>query len=365
MTGCWMGKDGRVLDSSSGTSTSDTSSEVSMEEEDLVRSITDQVCTEDEERFQVQTDPNQFTFRPIQRGDRDRVKQLHEDWFPVTYHDEFYQDLAEGHLAGIPLFTRLAIYNNSDDHSNELQLDELTFSRKHCSSTTTLGDSGIKVNPFTGSADLFSTTFGLDEEIGSADFGVHGDDSPIQPLDYNCDDDILFSNKTQEEEEEIIAGCVVGSFVPVTHLSSQMQNLLVSNPLTHPRLFYIMTLGTVTEFRHAGLGTRLVQECIDQVEREPQCGTLYLHVITHNQGAIRLYEKLGFYRVEEIPDYYDIRGQKYPCFLYAKYFHGNTGHLDVYKRIAKLVWAFFRQVLDLANISPRLILGSTSSDADL
>ena len=34
-------------------------------------------------------------------------------------------------------------------------------------------------------------------------------------------------------------------------------------------------------------------------ERE-DCGALYLHVITYNEGAIRLYERLGFSKVKVI-----------------------------------------------------------------
>jgi ribosomal protein S18 acetylase RimI-like enzyme len=30
------------------------------------------------------------------------------------------------------------------------------------------------------------------------------------------------------------------------------------------------------------------------------CGALYLHVITYNKGAIRMYERLGFMRVKKI-----------------------------------------------------------------
>ena len=29
-------------------------------------------------------DPSNFTYRSIQLGDRDRIQQLHEEWFPVT-----------------------------------------------------------------------------------------------------------------------------------------------------------------------------------------------------------------------------------------------------------------------------------------
>ena len=164
------------------------------------------------------------------------------------------------------------------------------------------------------------------------------------------------NNDHEDDTEEVIAGCVVGSFMPVTRLPTVVQNMLISNPLRHPKLFYIMTVGTATELRMAGLGTKLVQQCIDQVATDPSCGALYLHVITHNQGAIRLYEKLGFYRVQEIPDYYDIHGGKYPCYLYAKYFHGNRGHRALYQVLAHCIWSFVRQFFQLAHLFPPAFL---------
>jgi len=46
---------------------------------------------------------------------------------------------------------------------------------------------------------------------------------------------------------------------------------------------------------------------------------VYLHVITHNEAAIRFYKKNGFQRLREIPDYYLINERLYNCFLYIRY----------------------------------------------
>lgn len=186
--------------------------------------------------------PPSIGFRPIGEGDREVIQQLHEEWFPVTYQDEFYDDLVaqRGGNYGESLYTCLATIGSDD------------------------------------------------EEAGG---------------------------------EEII-GCVVGSFIHRTKLTPPLQALLISDGKRYRRLFYIMTLGTVDRYRHAGLGTELVQKCVEQVQQDPSCGVLYLHVITFNQAAIRLYEKMGFYRVEEIVNYYLIDGRSHNCYVYAKYFHG-------------------------------------------
>ena len=113
---------------------------------------------------------------------------------------------------------------------------------------------------------------------------------------------------------ERIIGCIVGSFLPSTmpskqHVSSldtklgrdETASLLIPDPHRHTKMFYIMTLGTSAEFRRCGLGSLLVNRVVDVIVREREdCGALYLHVITYNEGAIRLYERLGFSKVKVI-----------------------------------------------------------------
>lgn len=123
-----------------------------------------------------------------------------------------------------------------------------------------------------------------------------------------------------------------------------MQALLMPDKSRFKRLFYIMTLGTVTEHRSAGLGTSLVKWVESLVQQDSACGGVYLHVITYNDTAIRFYERLGFHRVEEIPDYYDIDGKKYASYLYVKYFHGNRGHRDVLRVFGRAFLTFLRQI---------------------
>jgi ribosomal protein S18 acetylase RimI-like enzyme len=177
-------------------------------------------------------------FRPIEPQDRHRIQELHEEWFPVVYQDEFY--------------------------------DQLMLHRM----------------PNTG------------ESL------------------YTC------VATDANDPHDIVVGCVVGAVVDAHKLNIASRRLLLSDQERYRRLFYIMTLGTTSDYRQAGLGTAMVQKCIEEVAKDPRCGVLYLHVITLNDSAIRFYERLGFWRVQEIPDYYTIDGENYNCYLYAKYFHG-------------------------------------------
>jgi ribosomal protein S18 acetylase RimI-like enzyme len=190
----------------------------------------------------------------------------------------------------------------------------------------------------------------VEDEEGDRGDGENGDDGG--------------EGKGEGRVRERIVGCVVGS-----HLSSDLApssfsssssskrrdeggrppprfrreqrdgtaSLLVPDPVTHPRMFYVMTLGTSRDFRRCGLGSMLVESVAGMIrgEREAEdddddddddgdggeggggdggttvtaggrrwgrglTGALYLHVITYNVGAIRMYERLGFVRVKEI-----------------------------------------------------------------
>lgn len=123
-----------------------------------------------------------------------------------------------------------------------------------------------------------------------------------------------------------------------------MQALLVPDKTRFRRLFYIMTLGTVEEHRKTGLASVLLRWIESLVQQDPLCGGIYLHVIAYNESAIRFYERLGFYRVEEIPDYYEIDGQKYASYLYAKYFHGNRGHWDLVRVVRQALMSLWRNI---------------------
>jgi ribosomal protein S18 acetylase RimI-like enzyme len=158
----------------------------------------------------------------------------------------------------------------------------------------------------------------------------------------------LYTNVAVNAQDEIVA-CLVGAVVPSTKLNSASRQLLLPASYEHTKLCYIMTLGTVPEYRKGGLASTLVEQCIrDVILPHPECGALYLHVITLNQSAIRFYERLGFWRVQEIKDYYTIDGKQYNCYLYAKYFHGNRGHLDMFKVLSwwiSSIWQRFKKPL--------------------
>jgi ribosomal protein S18 acetylase RimI-like enzyme len=234
--------------------------------------------------------PLQITFRSIEPKDRKQIQQLHEEWFPVEYQTEFYDDLCyhqrmcHSHQS---LYTMVATIPKPSPKQQQQQQQQQT------------------------------STY---EEKGDAD-------------DNDNDDELLGKLDIEDENDEIIIACIVGCMLPAYKLNMASRQLLVPEyPNRHGKLFYIMTLGTLQEYRHLGLASMLVKQVTDNVVRkDTEVATLYLHVITLNEPAISFYEnKLGFWKVQEIQDYYTIDGKQYNCFLYAKYFHGTFSTRSIF-----------------------------------
>jgi ribosomal protein S18 acetylase RimI-like enzyme len=200
-------------------------------------------------------------FRPLQESDHDQIKSLHEALFPVKYSAEFYDNVVcNKTTGGCPLLSRVAVIKGFDEES--------------CSSLEPQNDSLVELAEFVG-----IPAFEEDE----------------------LENIVTISNNGKTKTDHII-GCIIGAFMkhPEEDTEDNVSHKLTRDPSRHTNLFYIMTLGTTEEYRKQRLGTKMIQDCLTMVEQVPSCGGIYLHVITYNAAAIKFYERLGFYRIEEI-----------------------------------------------------------------
>jgi len=252
-------------------------------------------------------------FRSIQPSDREMIQRLHEEWFPVRYQSEFYDDLVHGKMypTGDPLYTKVAVVvavvGDDDDHD-------------------TIDHDPQELDPIPLSGSSLA--------------------QPYHPNNPNGDNDHHCNDRTNHKTDRIVA-CIVATMVPAHRLNRASRGLLLPDSFQGGRqtltvsstsstsssasstasACYIMTLGTVLEYRQYGLATTLVEQCIQEmVLTLPSCGALYLHVLTTNRAAIRFYEqdRLQFHRVTELFNYYVIDQEQCNCYLYAKYFHGTS-----------------------------------------
>ena len=271
-----------------------------------------------------------ISFREILPQDRRRIQELFEEWFPVEYKEEFYEQLCNNRSMGEqPLYNLLATVPIAHDNDNQKIIACLLGCKlsvrklNHASRAllipgydSTHRDEGNKTTP--------DSTSELDRAIDELESS--GDPS----INDSSDDK---KKPKGGKDDEGIDGTEV---------------------------FYIMTLGVIREYRKRGLASYLVERALQdqivaspdsgsrdrspepnpiQVDEEnqdvyeefhateintnlfqPICETAYLHVIIQNQAAIRFYEKLGFQRLREIANYYTINEEKHNCYLYAKFF---------------------------------------------
>ena len=88
------------------------------------------------------------------------------------------------------------------------------------------------------------------------------------------------------------------------------------------RSAYILTLGVVDGYRRRGLARELLRRSIEHYEGDARVKLVYLHVIPYNTAAIRLYERNGFERLQELSDFYRIGDKMYDAYLYGYYING-------------------------------------------
>lgn len=243
-------------------------------------------------------------FRPLQESDRDEIKKLHEELFPVEYTDQFYDTVVQNitMFGSKPLFSCIATVTKEEENDEEQMLDSSVMNTNGQQYVYEAWDRladyvGIKKMNTTGLYEKWNVTETVTQ-------------------------DHLPSSCRQVLQGDSIVGCVVGTFIDVTTAGKEVVEQLVLNPYKHTKMFYIMTLGSTKSFRGRGLGSKLMIECMNIIEQVPDCGVIYLHVITYNTTAIRFYERLGYYRIQEIKDYYTIENEKFDCYLYAKFING-------------------------------------------
>ncbi|CAI5725778.1 unnamed protein product [Hyaloperonospora brassicae] len=141
------------------------------------------------------------------------------------------------------------------------------------------------------------------------------------------------------ERSDTILGAVTASTLPLSKVEDP--DLIERDDCAHTHIMYILTLGTRASVRRMGIASRLLQECIAQACRQPQCGAVYLHVKADNLSARHFYEKHGFQNLRYLQDYYMIDGLRHDAFLYIFYINGAAPQRGWLDRITSPLLALF------------------------
>ena len=147
-----------------------------------------------------------ITFRPIQESDRDDIKKLHEELFPVEYTKNFYDNVVQN--LGIdekPLFSCIAVARENDE--------------EHSTSNQSCFDAWRR----------FANDNGVDNlhVDGLYDRWIFNESVSSEHLSLSC-------REVLQGDRSIVA-CVVGTFMDVSYLGPETAEQLVLNPHQHTR----------------------------------------------------------------------------------------------------------------------------------
>jgi N-alpha-acetyltransferase 60 len=151
------------------------------------------------------------------------------------------------------------------------------------------------------------------------------------PIEYPDQwyDDIVHDNKyvslaACETQTHRIVGVLVADIFSFGQCNREDQLILhKSFPYTTP-VCYILILGVVKEYRRQGLAGILLQNLVNNLNRQATCKAIYLHVLYSNKQAIQFYQSKLFQYRAHLPHYYSIKGENFDGYCFALYLNGNN-----------------------------------------
>jgi ribosomal protein S18 acetylase RimI-like enzyme len=96
----------------------------------------------------------------------------------------------------------------------------------------------------------------------------------------------------EEVEEERIVGFLLAQVFDAG--TAEDADLFFPSLLSPKRVCYVLTLGFIPEYRRTGLASLFILKLRNDMELDPYCGAVYLHVITTNTAALRFYSHNDF-----------------------------------------------------------------------
>ncbi|XP_059433785.1 histone acetyltransferase MCC1 isoform X2 [Corylus avellana] len=102
-------------------------------------------------------------------------------------------------------------------------------------------------------------------------------------------------------------------------------------------LVYILTLGVVEAYRNCGIASSLIRKVIKYASSIPTCQAVYLHVISYNNPAIHLYQKMSFTCIRRLQGFYLINGQHYDSYLFVYYVNGGRSPCSPLELVTSMV----------------------------
>jgi len=268
--------------------------------------------------------------RGLQPSDRSELKRLHEEWFPVRYTEEFYNDIVHNVIGKekAPTWSSVAYEPGTAAESPRPQ---------HANPTSSCGEeTGTVTTPGLDSNSAPSS----DRMVGCVICQVVNESKCLDPgllegrgprpkpskrqrTSANARDSVGCNDAGSNEKADLESGFDDGeSGVNGAVQSGNEKDCCAAAEHLEDQLMYVLTLGTDARCRRTGVAAALLTNAEAHARTHPRCRAIYLHVITSNKAALQFYEKHGFSFLRRIQDYYLIDGCHYACYLYIKYLDG-------------------------------------------
>lgn len=133
----------------------------------------------------------------------------------------------------------------------------------------------------------------------------------------------------------VIVGAVVYEYTPAQSIfqKDSWREVLYNDS----QALYVMTLGVIDEFRGKGIASTLLDKILQEASEDARVKYVNLHVVSYNPARY-FYEKRGFERVEELPEYYRINGTLYDAIYYVMFVNGAKRRLGWLEWLRSFLW---------------------------
>ena len=267
--------------------------------------------------------------RALQPSDRSELKRLHEDWFPVRYTEDFYNDIVHNVIGKEKAPTWSSVAYEPGTATEPPSPQQAASAGPNSEENGAVATPRLHSNTSSSPSDRMvgCVICQVVDESKCLDPGLlEGRGSRPQPSKRQraCTGDTEIDCKSARlhEKADLESGFEENELGASSAGQSGDENDEPTAEQLEDQLMYVLTLGTDARCRRTGVAAALLTSAEAHARTQPRCRAIYLHVITYNKAALQFYEKHGFSFLRRIPDYYLIDGCHYACYLYIKYLDG-------------------------------------------
>eukprot|EP01069_Polyplicarium_translucidae_P002954 Polyplicarium_translucidae@DN2173_c0_g1_i3.p1 len=203
--------------------------------------------------------PESFRYRQLRAttSDFQQCRMLHSEWFPIRYEDNFFDAVCGGGVFSLAAVLQLPSPLKSEEYEEFI------------AAIITVSQDPVHIRR--DDAEIVLRAAGVNAAIGP---DATATDGP--------------------------SGSRFAAGDPRGHVA------------------YILTVGVAERLKRIGLARELIYRSLSIFEAmDPSFISMYLHVVSYNHAAMRLYQTCGFRELALMQSFYYIEGEQYGGLLYA------------------------------------------------